>query len=222
MTPKSLANADTLAVPDEVPTLANPLRQDAPGSVTEMPAPDFIGHVHIFTDENYEKIIDFYVNFFAGEVVAVQGEYPMTFVAYDEYDHRFAIIKREGGAPRSDNFLGYSHLSFGYRSLGEIIFIYERMKVVGCTPHLSINHGNSTSFYYRDPDGNEIETMVDNYAPIDTKAYKMHYQYSEEFGKMAEGAFEAEKMLDLYRAGVSDQVLLDRDHVKRLKAEGKL
>ena len=209
-------------VPDQVPTTPNPVRLDPPGSLTEMPSPAFIGHIHIFTDANYEKMVDFYVKFFAGEVIAKQREYPMTFIAYDEYDHRITIVKKEGWGPKSDHFLGYSHLAFGYRSLGEILFIYKRMKEWGYQPHWTVNHGNSTSIYYRDPDGNEIETMVDNYAPIDAKAYKKHYQFSDDFGVMSEGNFDADKMLGLYEAGMPDTVLLDRDEVKRLKAEGEL
>jgi catechol-2,3-dioxygenase len=209
-------------VPDEVPTRPEPIRSDPPGSVTAMPSPAFIGHVHIFTDENYEKMVDFYVKFFAGEVIARQREYPMTFIAYDEYDHRITIVKKEDWGPKSDRFLGYSHLAFGYRSLGEILFIFKRMKEWGYAPHWTVNHGNSTSIYYRDPDGNEVETMVDNYAPIDTKAYKKHFQFSDEFGLMAEGNFDVDKMVELYEAGVPDTVLLDREEVKRLKADGKL
>lgn len=215
-------NAAKIKVPDQIPTKPAPVRSDPPGAVTEMPSPAFIGHIHIFTDENYEKMIDFYVKFFAGEVIAKQREYPMTFIAYDEYDHRITIVKKEGWGPKSDKFLGYSHLAFGYRSLGEVLFIYKRMKEWGFAPHWTVNHGNSTSIYYRDPDGNEIETMVDNYAPIDTKAYKKHYQFSDEFGPMAEGNFDADKMVELYEAGVPDTVLLDRKKVKRLITEAKL
>ena len=39
---------------------------------------------------------------------------------------------------------------------------------------------------------------------------------------MSEGNFDADKMLGLYEAGMPDTVLLDRDEVKRLKAEGEL
>jgi hypothetical protein len=85
-----------------------------------------------------------------------------------------------------------------------------------------VNHGNSTSFYYEDPDGNTVETLVDNYPPIETKSYKMNYQFSEDFGPMPDGNFDPDKMVELYQQGVPDTVLLDRDQVKRLKAEGKL
>lgn len=31
------------------------------------------------------------------------------------------------------------------------------------TPFWCVNHGQTTSLYYHDPDGNEIETQVDNF-----------------------------------------------------------
>mgnify|MGYP003335641172 CR=1 FL=1 len=65
-------------------------------------------------------------------------------------------------------------------------------------PSWTVNHGNSTSFYYEDPDGNTVETMMDNYTSKDTQDYKRHYQWSEYFGEMAEGNFDPDKMLTLY------------------------
>ncbi len=216
------ANAPKLATPDVIPEKTAPIRVDPPGTIKKMPSPAFIGHVHIFTDQNYDRMIEFYCAFFDAEVIATQREYPMTFIAYDEYDHRITIVKKPGWGPKKEQFLGYSHLAFGYRSLGEILYIYKRMREWGSTPHWVVNHGNATSFYYRDPDGNEIETMVDNFAPLDTKAYKKHHQFTDEFGLMAEGNFDPEKMLTLYEEGISDRVLLDRKEVKRLKSLGRL
>ena len=205
-----------------IPDQPNPLRTDAPGSVTEMPSPAFIGHIHICTDVNYQAMVDFYVRLFNGEVTAVNPGNPMTFITYDDYDHRVVVMYKEGWGTKPEHPVGYSHLAFGYRSLGEVIFIYKRMQEWGYKPHWVVNHGNSTSFYYEDPDGNTVETLVDNYPPIETKSYKMNYQFSEDFGPMPDGNFDPDKMVELYQQGVPDTVLLDRDQVKRLKAEGKL
>lgn len=211
-----------LSVRRHIPPHPNPLRQDPPGSVTEIPAPSFIGHIHIFTDVNYDAMVDFYVKIFNAEVTAVNSGAPMTFITYDDYDHRVVIMYAEGWGEKPQNAVGYSHLAFGYQSLAEVLFIYERMKEWGYTPHWTVNHGNSTSFYYRDPDGNQVETLVDNYPPIQTKNYKMNYQFSEDFGEMREGNFDPDKMVALHKSGVPDTILLDRDEVKRLIADGKL
>ena len=121
-----------------------------------------------------------------------------------------------------DKSLGVSHVAFAYDSLGELMYIYKKMKSLGYLPHRALNHGNSTSFDYRDPDGNEVEIMIDNYTPLENQDYKRHYQGTEDFGKSGDGDFDPDKMLGLYETGVPDSILLDREEVKRLAAEGKL
>jgi catechol-2,3-dioxygenase len=41
---------------------------------------------------------------------------------------------------------------------------YLRLKALGIRPHRCVNHGVTTSMYYRDPDGNQVELLVDNFA----------------------------------------------------------
>ena len=40
---------------------------------------------------------------------------------------------------------------------------YLRLKKQGIVPHTCMNHGFTTSLYYLDPDGNEVEIQVDNF-----------------------------------------------------------
>ncbi|MEK9644828.1 MAG: hypothetical protein VW547_04725, partial [Alphaproteobacteria bacterium] len=75
---------------------------------------------------------------------------------------------------------------------------------------------------YRDPDGNEVETMLDNFSSIDTQDYKRYYQFTEEFGEMSEGNFDPDKMVALYESGVPDSDLLDREKVRAMIREGTL
>ena len=206
---------------DTVPESVAPLRVDPPGTVTEMPSPGMIHHIHIFADEHYEEVVAFYKTLLNAELVRERPD-NVTFLTYDDYDHRIAIFKREGWTKRADKTLGVSHVAFAYSSLGEIMFIYKRMKSLGYEPHRALNHGNSTSFDYSDPGGNEVEIMMDNYAPLDNQNYKRHYQGTKAFGKSGDGDFDPAKMLALYESGVPDSVLLDREEVKRLAAEGKL
>ena len=207
-----------------VPKSVNPMRQDAPGAVRAMPSPHRLHHFHIYSDENYEATIAFYTRFFNGETIAVQdgGGPPMTFLSFDDHDHRVVIVKRPGWGAKPERAVGVSHLAFCYRSLGELIYVYEKMKEWGYPPYRTVSHGNSTSFYYRDPDGNEIEAMMDNFSTLDSQTYKRHYQFSDEFGATSEGNFEPDKLVALYEAGVPDSVLLDREEVRRLVREGAL
>lgn len=203
-----------------------PLRSDPPGTVTKMPSPRELHHVHIFSDQNYDAMVEFYQMLFNGGVTNVHkhdagGE--LTFITYDDHDHRIVIIKKKGWGGKNQKQVGLSHLAFAYGSLGELIFIYKTLKEAGHpAPHWTVNHGNSTSFYYRDPDGNEVETMLDNFSAIDTQDYKRYYQFTEAFGDMSEGNFDPDKMVALYESGVPDSVLLDREQVREMARDGRL
>ena len=205
-----------------------PHRVDAPGTVTEMPAPREMHHAHIFTDENYDAMVAFYRMLFNGSVtnehVHGDGSGPrLSFITYDDHDHRVVIIRKPGWGAKADRPVGLSHIAYAYSSLGELIYIYKTLKAAGHPPpHWTVNHGNSTSFYYRDPDGNEVETMLDNFSAIETRDYKRLYQFTEEFGEMSEGNFDPDKMVALYESGVPDSVLLDREKVREMVRAGEL
>ncbi|MEE8515812.1 MAG: hypothetical protein V3T02_04145, partial [Alphaproteobacteria bacterium] len=143
-------------------------------------------------------------------------------LTYGDHDHRIAIFKKKGWGGKPDKPVGVSHLAFAYASLGELVFVYKQMKAWGYLPHRMLNFGNSTSFDYHDPDGNEVEIMMDNYSPLENQDYKRHYQGSEDFGASSDGNYDFGKVVELYESGVPDTVLLDREEIKRLIKEGKL
>jgi catechol 2,3-dioxygenase-like lactoylglutathione lyase family enzyme len=218
---------DTLAkkITDYIPARVSPMRHDAPGVVKTMPTPAKIHHVHIYSDLNYDAMVEFYQRLFNASVVNVThfGPSKVTFLSYDDHDHRVIIIGKPGWGTKPEKPVGVSHLAFGYASLGELMFLYKRMREYGyAKPPYCVNHGNSTSMYWNDPDGNQVETMADNYTPQQCQDYKRHYQFSAEFGEMDEGCFDPDKMLALFEQGVPDTILMDREQVKRLRREGKL
>src|SRR5690606_33957781 len=88
----------------------------------------------------------------------------------------------------------------------------------------AINHGQSTSFYYHDPDGNEIETYIDNFdTPEECTHFKHWIQYRPGTDyDMGAGAFDPDKMAKLVDEGMDEKVLRQSDTVIALKAEGKL
>jgi catechol-2,3-dioxygenase len=212
---------DTIDPRDFRPEKTAPVRSDSPGTVKAMPSPSEMHHMHIYADENYDSMVAFYQWLFNGEVVRVNPN-GLTFISYDDHDHRVVIIRRNDGEAKPARAIGVSHIAFAYASLGELLYVYQRMKERGYSPERTINHGNSTSFYYTDPDGNTVETMMDNYAPLDTQNYKRHYQWSEPFGKMAEASFDPDKMLAMYESGVPDTTLIDREAVRKMHADGRL
>ncbi len=204
-----------------VPSEVHPVRHDAPGDVKEMPAPREMHHVHIYSDVNYDAMVEFYQWLFNGEIIR-KNPRGLSFISYDDHDHRVVIIPKEGWGTKPERPVGVSHLAYAYSSLAELLFVYERMKEKGYKPNWVVNHGQSTSFYYEDPDGNTVETMMDNFTSAETQDYKRHYQWSEYFGKMDEGNFDPDKMVALFKSGVPDTVLLDREQVREMVADGRL
>lgn len=108
----------------------------------------------------------------------------MAFIAYDDEHHRIAIADsaamREVGAealvgdgsgpaafsPEEITALpphGLAHVAFTYRTLQDLLENWERLKSESVLPVLAVNHGPTTSMYYADPDGNQIELQIDNF-----------------------------------------------------------
>ncbi|WP_439685526.1 hypothetical protein [Cupriavidus oxalaticus] len=82
---------------------------------------------------------------------------------------------------------------------------YKRLKAAGILPVWSINHGPTTSLYYRDPEGNDIELQVDNYTDLADCAGFFH---TETFANEPIGIeFDADALVAMWEAGASDAEL---------------
>jgi catechol-2,3-dioxygenase len=58
---------------------------------------------------------------------------------------------------------GLHHIAFEYPSIDDLLENYVRLKAKGIVPHVCLDHGMTTSFYYVDPDGNMVELQYDNF-----------------------------------------------------------
>jgi hypothetical protein len=58
---------------------------------------------------------------------------------------------------------GMHHMAFEYASLDDLMHTYLRLRKIDILPAWVLDHGMTTSFYYRDPDGNYVELQVDNF-----------------------------------------------------------
>ena len=105
---------------------------------------------------------EWYVTVLDGEVTFEDER--IAFVAFDERNHRLALIARPGLEPRPVNSDGLDHLAFGYETAGDLLKAYRRLKARGIEPQRTTDHGSSISLYYADPDGNQIELKVDSLA----------------------------------------------------------
>jgi catechol-2,3-dioxygenase len=79
---------------------------------------------------------------------------------------------------------------------------------VGIEPYWSINHGPTLSFYYRDPDGNQIELQIDIYE--DAKSTNDWFAQSDFDTNFIGVKFVPEDLIRRYREGEARETLLAR------------
>ena len=65
--------------------------------------------------------------------------------------------------PEKDTRTGMHHSAFEYGSFEELNATYLRLKEADIVPALCLDHGMTFSYYYADPDGNNVELQVDNF-----------------------------------------------------------
>ncbi|KAN0105024.1 Glyoxalase/Bleomycin resistance protein/Dihydroxybiphenyl dioxygenase [Hyaloscypha variabilis] len=125
--------------------------------------PKYLAHVVLKTPTpaTFKAMVDFY-KIFLNAKASYENEY-LSFLTYDEEHHRIAIAIFPGTVERSVASAGLAHVAFAFDSLHDLALAYRQRKKHGILPFWSVNHGPTTSIYYKDPDGNEIETQVDNF-----------------------------------------------------------
>ena len=73
---------------------------------------------------------------------------------------------------------GLHHMQLMTSGLDELCTKFEALRDLGLHPHRSSDHGPMTSFYYRDPDGNNVELTTQNFDTLDEM---IAFMASEEF-----------------------------------------
>lgn len=133
----------------------------------------------------------------------------LAFMTYDDEHHRIAIAAFPGIVERAPHSAGLDHLAYTYNELGDLLATYERLKARGITPIVNINHGITTSMYYRDPDGNKVELQVDNYESAEAM---QAFFSTAAFAKNPIGVnFDPDEMVRRHRAGASKAELTKYD-----------
>ena len=84
------------------------------------------------------------------------------FMSFDDEHHRFVLWDDGDTGEKPDNARGVDHIGFSCGGPTELAGEYERLKGLGIVPAMSVNHHFTSSLYYRDPDGNEVEITCDN------------------------------------------------------------
>lgn len=62
---------------------------------------------------------------------------------------------------------GLHHMQLMTSGLDELCAKFESLREHGMRPHRSADHGVMTSFYYRDPDGNNVEITAQNHPTLE-------------------------------------------------------
>jgi hypothetical protein len=136
----------------------------------------------------------------------------LSFMTFDEVHHRLGIVQLPAPEERSPMTVGLAHSAYTFDSLESLLAKYEDLKEAHIEPHVPVQHGPTTSIYYRDPDGNMVELQIDNLA---TPEEATEYMRGEEFLADPFGpSFDPEAMLAALRAGTPGSELITRAWAK--------
>src|SRR3546814_20131860 len=107
-----------------------------------------------------------------------------------------------------------------FGSLGDLLANYIRLKNIGILPYWCINHGPTTSLYYRDLDGNQIETQVGNF---DTPEKLTAFFKSEAFqenprGEIGRASSRERECRSVYISGVAGPE--KKKHIELAQSDG--
>lgn len=161
-----------------------------------MLSPARLAHVVLRTNK-FRQMVDFWKSF-SGSRVVFQNDM-LAFLTYDEEHHRIAIAALPGTTDKVETACGLAHLAFTYDKIEELATAYEQRKALGFHPFWCINHGTTTSMYYHDPDGNEIEMQIDNF---EDPQHATDYMMSADFRANAFGVeFNPDDFVRRVRSG---------------------
>lgn len=171
------------------------------GAVVEKPtagtiSPSRLAHV-VLRSSQFDALVNWYTTVLCARVAFTGGN--LAFLAYDEEHHRIAVLNIPGLQRQPDGMTGVHHMAFTYASLRDLVATYERLEKSDIRPVTCINHGPTTSMYYADPDGNQVELQVDNYDSVEEAG---KFFYSPAFAKNPIGVdFEAADLAKRFHAG---------------------
>ncbi|EXJ76520.1 uncharacterized protein A1O5_01028 [Cladophialophora psammophila CBS 110553] len=138
------------------------------------PRPSPIGLAHIVlrsTPTSYRKMVTFYQELLNGEIILEEKTF--AFLRYDYEHHRVGILMTpETQAKDGSDVAGLEHVSFTFATLTAMARVYQHLKSLGHEPYWAVNHGMTSSMYYRDPERNKVEIQIENFdTPAEADAF---------------------------------------------------
>ncbi|KAH8690221.1 putative biphenyl-2,3-diol 1,2-dioxygenase [Talaromyces proteolyticus] len=192
---------------------------------TSHPRPVALAHVVLLTTAgNYKAMVNFYTRVLAADI-SYRTE-TMTFLRYDHEHHRIAIIQLPHIESRPENktLTGLDHVAFTFESLTSLAQTYATLRSdkEPIMPVWTVNHGPTTSMYYRDPDGNKVELQVDNF---DTLEESIEFMNGPLFAMNPFGTdFDAEEWATaiLSKVGPNGEEGLSQNEIRKLKTRTEI
>lgn len=135
-----------------------------------MAKPIKFAHIVLKTRQ-YQEMVSWWCDFLGAHVR--HGNDFLSFLSYDDEHHRIAIAAIPNLEDKNPKSVGLEHFAFTFATLDDLFDKYEEMKAKGVSPYWTINHGFTLSAYYRDPDGNQVETQIDTMSMEQADAF-MH------------------------------------------------
>ena len=171
-------------------------------------SPKKLAHVVLRT-ANFAPMVQFYKDFL-GATSEFEND-RAAFLAYDEEHHRIGIIAFDNLDTQANPAPGLEHIAFTFDSLDDLVTAYEQRKAYDIRPTWCVNHGPTTSMYYLDPDGNRLESQIDNF---ESNEEASAFVTSEAFAKNPVGAdFDPEELVRRVRSGESHDAIKKRPDV---------
>jgi 2-polyprenyl-6-methoxyphenol hydroxylase-like FAD-dependent oxidoreductase/catechol 2,3-dioxygenase-like lactoylglutathione lyase family enzyme len=156
----------SVASAQELPSLLDDLRRELYIDTTtrgDGPMPVIHPKFHHFNlkTTRLQEMIDFYGTLVGAEVI--HQDAVGAWLSNDEANHRIALLAFPNFAddPEKETRTGMHHSAFEYEGFEDLNASYVRLKEAGITPALCLDHGMTLSYYYADPDGNNVELQVD-------------------------------------------------------------
>ncbi|KAF5008753.1 hypothetical protein FDECE_4990 [Fusarium decemcellulare] len=171
-------------------------------------SPSILAHVVLRTAD-LKGMSEFYVKFLGGAVT--YSNEMISFITYDDEHHRVALIGIPDTAAKDPETCGLEHIAFAFTSLSDLLLAYRQRKSNGINAVWCVNHGPTTSIYYKDPDGNMLETQVDNF---DTVEEATAFMTSEKFSENPIGTdFDPEELISAINQGTPENLLKERREI---------
>ena len=175
---------------------------DPVNEITTIKSPIKLAHI-VYRTSRYDEMIAWYKKVLNATAAFANDE--IAFLAYDDEHHRVAFIRVPDLGEQPAGIAGLHHVAFTFDNLDTLLGNYARLREDGIEPAWPVNHGPTTSFYYKDPDGNQVEFQVDNY---DTVEEAGKYFFTEEFAMNTIGVdYDPEVLYARLKAGEDERSL---------------